>query len=64
MAEIRYDGTAPGQAEEIKISGKVYRRGETYQETKKEARELVRRGGFKVLTNPNQAADVASEKEA
>jgi hypothetical protein len=44
--KLRYVGTAPGQAEEIRISGAKYQRGNVYDVDEATAKVLLRKGGF------------------
>ena len=49
MKRLIYTGTAPGQAEVVRIGGAEYRRGETYNVIDTVAADLLRRGGFEVV---------------
>lgn len=49
MKRLIYTGTAPGQADVIRIGGHEYRRGETYNVIDTVAADLLRRGGFEVV---------------
>ena len=55
MKTVRYLGTAPGQPGCVRISGDVYRRGHQYNVTNQRAAQLVRNGGFVVITNERAA---------
>ena len=59
MKRLIYTGTAPGQAEVIRIGGCEYRRGETYNVIDTVAADLLRRGGFEVVKN--ESADDREE---
>ena len=57
MKRLIYTGTAPGQAEVIRIGGAEYRRGETYNVIDTVAADLLRRGGFEVVKKVESADD-------
>lgn len=46
MARITYTGTAPGQAECVRIGGRDFERGKSYKVTEDVARRLLSLGGF------------------
>ena len=55
--KLRYVGTAPGQAEEIRISGAIYQRGSVYDVDEATAKVLLRKGGFIPVYEPNYFDD-------
>jgi hypothetical protein len=48
--EVRYTGTAPGQAGSVSIAGHTFRRGEVYELDPELAEYLIRsKGGFEYV---------------
>ena len=57
MKKLKYDGTAPGQADSILVDGAAYYRGHTYRVTDNQAAKLTQKGGFSTVKDkPKQAA--------
>lgn len=57
MKRLIFTGTAPGQAECVRIGGREFRRGETYQLTDKVAADLLRRGGFEPVPTDDEPVE-------
>lgn len=57
MKRLIFTGTAPGQAECVRIGGREYRRGEMYNVTDKVAADLLRRGGFEPVETDTETVD-------
>lgn len=53
--QVRYTGTAPGQAESVCIAGHTFRRGEIYDLDPELAEYLIRsKGGFEYVEDDTE----------